>query len=63
MTIVSRFGDFFTNTGGVSMTITGNKPVISRAQELFQRDWTSQYAVPIPYPDPVTRTIPVPAFV
>lgn len=34
------------------MTIAGNAPVVERAQEIFTRDWTSAYTVPLPYPDP-----------
>jgi hypothetical protein len=45
-------GDYFVATAGVSMNVLNNEPVLARARAIFNRDWTSNYSSPIPYPEP-----------
>ena len=45
---VPRCGDYFTTTAGVGMSLAGNPTILSAAQDLFYRDWNSEYTVPLP---------------
>ena len=44
-------GDYFTTTAGVGVSLASNAGLLATAEATFQRDWTSQYAVPLPDSD------------
>ena len=47
-------GDYFISTGGVGFVFTGD--LRKQLASIFERDWTSSYAAPLPPPTKVQET-------
>ena len=52
-------GDYFTDTAGVSVSIWNNTQMLTRATDIFNRDWNSANAIPLPAkPSTPSRVLP-----